>query len=85
MILISVLYQNASTSRILEPSPQGLISSVNYAQVYLDFQITENFAPPYTIGVSKLIFVAHLIIRSKDIFTLNLRPLKSFLSALLSS
>ena len=27
MILISVLYQNASTSRILEPSPQGLISS----------------------------------------------------------
>ena len=28
MILISVLYQNASTSRILEPSPQGLISSI---------------------------------------------------------
>ena len=28
MILISVLYQNASTSRTLEPSPQGLISSV---------------------------------------------------------
>ena len=27
MILISVLYQNASKSRILEPSPQGLISS----------------------------------------------------------
>ena len=30
MILISVLYQNASTSRILEPSPQGLISSISY-------------------------------------------------------
>ena len=28
MILISVLYQNVSTSRILEPSPQGLISRV---------------------------------------------------------
>ena len=28
MILISVLYQNASTSRILRPSPQGLISSI---------------------------------------------------------
>jgi hypothetical protein len=27
MILISVFYQNASTSRILEPSLQGLISS----------------------------------------------------------
>ena len=27
MILISVLYQNASTSQILEASPQGLISS----------------------------------------------------------
>ena len=27
MILIFVLYQNASTSRILEPSTQGLISS----------------------------------------------------------
>jgi hypothetical protein len=27
MILISVLYQNASTCRILEPRPQGLISS----------------------------------------------------------
>ena len=30
MILISVLYQNASTSRILEPSPQGLTSSEYY-------------------------------------------------------
>ena len=30
MILISVLYQNASTSRILEPSLQGLISSRVY-------------------------------------------------------
>ena len=27
MFLISVLYQNASTSRILDPSPQGLIYS----------------------------------------------------------
>ena len=27
MILISVLYQNASSSRIVEPSPQGFISS----------------------------------------------------------
>ena len=26
--MISILYQNASTSQILEPSPQGLISSV---------------------------------------------------------
>jgi hypothetical protein len=30
MILISVLYLNASTSQILEPSPQGLISSDTY-------------------------------------------------------
>ena len=30
MILISVLYQNASTSLILEASPQGLISSFLY-------------------------------------------------------
>ena len=28
MILISILYQNASTSRILEPSLHGLISSI---------------------------------------------------------
>jgi hypothetical protein len=32
MILISVFYQNASTSRILEPSPQGLISSAFISQ-----------------------------------------------------
>ena len=34
MILISVLYQNESTSRILEPSPLGLISK-------LDIQISK--------------------------------------------
>ena len=35
MILISVLYQNASTSRILDTSPQGLISSILYLQITL--------------------------------------------------
>ena len=33
MTLISVLYQNAFTSRILEPSPQGLIS-IKYLNVH---------------------------------------------------
>ena len=33
IILIFVLYQNASTSQILEPSPQGLISSAGGPQI----------------------------------------------------
>ena len=37
---ISVLYQNASTSRILEPSPQGLISSM-YIQKYIRHTLIE--------------------------------------------
>ena len=39
MILISVLCQNASTSRILEPSPQGLISSDT--KVYVSLKTLE--------------------------------------------
>ena len=34
--MISVLYQNASTSRILEPSPQGLISSEQILQEVIE-------------------------------------------------
>ena len=34
-ILISVLDQNAPTSRILEPRPQGLISSIIYEQPFI--------------------------------------------------
>ena len=34
--MISVLYQNASTSQILEPSPQGLISSVSLKEAYIE-------------------------------------------------
>ena len=39
MILISVLYQNAYTSRILEPSPQGLISSTDYQSRWICLRI----------------------------------------------
>ena len=40
MILISVLYQNASASRIPEPSQQGLISSIIYFSSHANFFLT---------------------------------------------
>ena len=42
MILISVLYQNPSISRILEPSPKGLSSSSKYCEL-------RSLACPYLI------------------------------------
>ena len=42
MILISVWYQNASISRILEPSPQGLISSVLKLKFYNKIWVNRN-------------------------------------------
>ena len=43
MILISVLYQNVFTSRILDPSPQGLISSMFKSKTHFLGPVKNNF------------------------------------------
>ena len=54
MILTFVLYQNASTSQILVPSPQSLISSTVYINWRFD-QLKTGYcqmATEVTIGIS---------------------------------